>query len=230
MQRSGQFNRNSNVDFGFNRRSPVQDSNEYEEYEKFQRYLQWQEQQQNQNSRPQQNYNSRPQQQNSSNYNSRPQQQNQQSTFCRHKPITRQLVAATLIEEYTDISTCPYSEVTIKYVCAECNRIVFINPLAVGSCYGTNNLFIHFKQSKKQYERATILDYTHKKISKTLLDQCVTLIRGEENNAVEEEKNEVDEKKLRTEEKRKEIEEERKKNASEKESAIKQRFPPPKRQ
>ena len=212
---------------------PEFDMNEFEEYKRFQKFKQMQNSTSDRFSRNDNRGNRNDQDDPIDNRRSRtqqapryqPQQSQQQSDFCRHKYITRQLVAATLMEEYEDISTAPYTEVTIKYHCAMCNRNIFINPFAVGICYGTERLFVDFKLSKKEYERKTILDYSHKRVSKDLLDHCSTLIHGEkteEQNDGEVEKKVADkteEQKLK-DQKRKEIEEERKKNAYEKEKAI----------
>lgn len=159
---------------------------------------------------------------------------------CTHKPITKQLVAATLHEEFSDLATCPYREVTIKYYCFACKRVVFINPLAVGVCYGTDLLFVHFKKSKPKFERPKVLDYTHKKLDKDLLEQYKVLIEGakaEEKPAAstpapaEEVDPEEAQRKAEEEIRRQEQAQAREKVAKEKEAAVVQRkmtMPPPK--
>ena len=104
---------------------------------------------------------------------------------CRHKPITKQLVVATLQDHFGDVSTSEYDKVTIKYHCNFCQRDVYINVLTLGTCYGSGLLFVHFKQSKRHLQRETVLDYTHKKLTKEVLDQCYKYLHGDKNEEKE---------------------------------------------
>lgn len=132
----------------------------------------------------------------SKNYNNNNNDNRQgQDSFCRHKPITKHLVVATLLDHFGDLPTCEYNKVTIKYHCAMCNRHVFYNVYGLGICYGSELLFVDFKPSKRIHQRETLLDYSQKKLPKEMLDQCRQYLRGDKKEEEAEAEEETEEEK-----------------------------------
>ena len=99
---------------------------------------------------------------------------------CSHNSVTNHLALSSLITQYgTDLRSCPFDDITLKYFCKNCNKYVYFNINALGECYGTGRVFIDLYESfNRNMKKKFLLDFTHTPIHRPLLDQAHQVLAG----------------------------------------------------
>ncbi len=102
------------------------------------------------------------------------------SFHCSHNSVTNHLALASLITKYgTDMRSCPFDDITLKYFCKNCNKYAYFNIHALGECYGTGRVFIDLTESfNRNMKKRFTLDFTNIPIHHSLLDQARQVLAG----------------------------------------------------
>ena len=81
---------------------------------------------------------------------------------CDHKPITRQLILASLLQEYEqdDPANINSSNDTLVFNCRECNDIVNVNVIYMGKHIRGNGFHLTFEKSTTLTQRENTIDFT----------------------------------------------------------------------
>ena len=109
----------------------------------------------------------------------KPQQSDQdQSEFCHHKGIVRQLILAALLFTYKKIEKIPWDDITLKFKCSSCEPPVLINVVSLGKNFRKETYHIAFYKIKEDSIKNIIVDYTNVIVPYELKTKAIGLLFG----------------------------------------------------